>query len=96
MRFKLAQDGADADKIPAALRDKNVYAVIWTTTPWTIPASMALAFKPDFEYAAIETSEGDVELVARQLQHGVWRGIGPQDTGKALATYTAANSSPRT
>ncbi|MFZ0213280.1 MAG: isoleucine--tRNA ligase [Candidatus Acidiferrales bacterium] len=90
VRFKLAQDGADADKIPAALRDKNVYGVIWTTTPWTIPASMALAFKPDFEYAAIETSEGDVELVARQLQHGVWEVLGRKIPGKALATYTGS------
>jgi len=48
VRYKLVQDGANADKIPSELKGKNVYAIIWTTTPWTIPASMALAFQPDF------------------------------------------------
>src|SRR5437667_388785 len=55
VRYKLVQDGAPAQKIPAELKGKNVYAIIWTTTPWTIPASMALAFNPAFPYAAVET-----------------------------------------
>ena len=87
VRYKLVQDGTNADKIPAELRGKNVYAIIWTTTPWTIPASMALAFNPNFEYAAIET-KGDVEIVAHQLQHTVWESIGRKTLGKTLTTYS--------
>ena len=36
------------------LVDKEVSIVIWTTTPWTIPANLAVALNPDFEYAAFE------------------------------------------
>jgi isoleucyl-tRNA synthetase len=33
------------------------FAVIWTTTPWTLPANQALNLHPDFEYALVETSD---------------------------------------
>jgi isoleucyl-tRNA synthetase len=33
-----------------------VYTIIWTTTPWTLPASLAVAFHPDFDYVAIQAS----------------------------------------
>src|ERR1700689_4031261 len=43
VRFALAQnEGA----VPRELVGRNAYAIIWTTTPWTIPHSMALAFHP--------------------------------------------------
>jgi len=87
VRYKLVQDGKNTDKIPSELRGKNVYAIIWTTTPWTLPASMALALNPAFEYAAVET-DGEVEIVAHQLQHTVWEAIGRKTSGKTLKTYT--------
>ncbi len=46
-----------------ALVGRKVYALIWTTTPWTIPANMAIAFHPDFEYVAVDVA-GDVYIVA--------------------------------
>src|SRR5437660_228030 len=87
VRYKLVQDGAPAQKIPAELKGKNVYAIIWTTTPWTIPASMALAFNPAFPYAAVET-DGEVEIVAAQLEHAVWETLGRKGSGKTLKTYS--------
>ncbi len=36
----------------------DVSAVIWTTTPWTIPANLACAFHPDLNYAVVQTSRG--------------------------------------
>jgi isoleucyl-tRNA synthetase len=87
VRYKLVQDGTNADKIPAELRGKNVYAIIWTTTPWTLPASMALAFNPNFQYAAIET-DGEVEIVAHQLQDAVWQAIGRKSPGKTLKVFS--------
>ena len=87
VRYKLVQDGANASKIPPGLRGKNVYAIIWTTTPWTLPASMALAFHPAFEYAAVET-DGEVEMVAHQLQPTVWEAIGRKQPGTTLETYS--------
>ncbi len=42
---------------------QNVFAIIWTTTPWTIPANLALAFHPDLEYALIESDSGSYLVV---------------------------------
>ncbi len=53
-------------KLDPALAGKKVFTVIWTTTPWTLPASMAVAFHPKEEYVAIE-SEGEVYIVAEKL-----------------------------
>ena len=48
-----------------------IHAVIWTTTPWTIPSNQALNAHPDFTYALVETTRGHlllgVELVERCL-----------------------------
>ncbi len=45
------------------LAGKKVFVVIWTTTPWTLPANLAVAFHPDFDYAAVE-KDGEVYIVA--------------------------------
>jgi isoleucyl-tRNA synthetase len=56
----------DPSKLDAALAGKKVSTIIWTTTPWTLPASMAVAFHPDEEYVALE-SGGEVYIVASRL-----------------------------
>ncbi len=48
----------------AKLPDKPVYAVIWTTTPWTIPANQALNVHPDFVYELVDTEKGLLILAA--------------------------------
>ncbi|MFC2158726.1 isoleucine--tRNA ligase [Acidobacteriota bacterium] len=55
-----------SDKFPQ-LKGKNVSVLIWTTTPWTLPANLAIAFHPDFEYVAFETKEGEVFIAAKRL-----------------------------
>jgi isoleucyl-tRNA synthetase len=60
----------DPAKIDAALADKKVSTIIWTTTPWTLPASMAVAFHPDEEYVALE-SGGEVYVLAAKLANDV-------------------------
>ncbi len=50
VRFALTSDPAEIDP---ALAGRHVYALIWTTTPWTIPANMAIAFHPKYEYVAV-------------------------------------------
>ena len=47
---------SDPGLLSPALAGREVYTIIWTTTPWTIPASMAVAFHPDFEYVALEAT----------------------------------------
>src|SRR3954464_4235267 len=56
----------DPTKIDPALKGKSVSTIIWTTTPWTLPASMAVAFHPNEEYVAME-SRGEVYVVAARL-----------------------------
>ena len=48
----------------AAKLGPGTKAVIWTTTPWTLPHNRALAFHPDFEYALVETERGTLLLAA--------------------------------
>jgi isoleucyl-tRNA synthetase len=54
VRYKLTSDPAAID---SRLAGRETYTIIWTTTPWTLPASLAVAFHPDFEYVALEAPE---------------------------------------
>ena len=54
------------EKIDPALAGHQVYGLIWTTTPWTIPANMAIAFNPKYEYVAVAVG-GPVYIVAADL-----------------------------
>ena len=49
-----------------ALKGRKVYVLIWTTTPWTIPANLAIAFHPDYSYVAAEVN-GEVWILAEAL-----------------------------
>jgi isoleucyl-tRNA synthetase len=82
VRFPVASDLAG--KIPA-LAGRKVFALIWTTTPWTLPANMAIAFHPDFEYVAAEV-EGDVYILAKKLLPAVAGELGWKEP-KILATF---------
>src|SRR6266478_6146479 len=63
VKYALAEDPARLDP---ALAGKKVITVIWTTTPWTLPASMAVAFHPHEDYVALE-SGGEAYIVAEKL-----------------------------
>ncbi len=64
VRYPLTSDAA---KIDAGLAGKkNVATIIWTTTPWTLPASMAVTFAPNAEYVALDTDEW-IYIVAKAL-----------------------------
>jgi len=63
VRFALTSDPALIDP---ALAGRKVYGLIWTTTPWTIPANVAIAYHPKFEYVAVDV-DGDVYIVAVEL-----------------------------
>ena len=64
VRYPLTSDPAKIDSNLAG--KKNVATIIWTTTPWTLPASMAVTFAPDAEYVALDTGEW-VYIVAKAL-----------------------------
>jgi len=63
-----AKVGADAANVGQSPQD--LYTIIWTTTPWTIPASQAVAFNPDLEYVALGC-QGGIYLIAEALLSSV-------------------------
>ena len=52
----------------AALPKGPAFAVIWTTTPWTIPANQALNLHPEFDYALVKTPRGSLLLAASRVE----------------------------
>lgn len=68
VRYKLTSDAAALD---ASLAGRDVYTIIYTTTPWTLPSSLAVAFNPEFEYVALQNTDGAVYVVAAELAEAV-------------------------
>jgi isoleucyl-tRNA synthetase len=46
--------------------DKPVFMLIWTTTPWTLPANLAVAINPDFTYVGVETKD-EIYIMVKDL-----------------------------
>ena len=46
--------------------EKPIFMLIWTTTPWTLPANLAIAINPTFTYVALETDK-EIYIVLKQL-----------------------------
>jgi isoleucyl-tRNA synthetase len=83
VRFPLLDDVSAT--IPA-LAGRQAYVVIWTTTPWTIPANLAIAMHPEYDYVALETEKG-VLIVAEGLQESFLAETGL--SGQVIATFSA-------
>jgi len=54
VKFRVNSDLSDIDP---KLAGDDIDVVIWTTTPWTLPANLAVAFHPEFEYALVEADD---------------------------------------
>jgi isoleucyl-tRNA synthetase len=93
VKYALKSDPAAIAPELAAYAGK-VSTIIWTTTPWTLPASMAVAFHPRAEYQAIaDNATGQVYLLAAELAPTVLPklGIGRDESGTTvLATFLGA------
>ncbi len=67
VRFKFDEEDKKKAFAKAGVdSNKDLYAVIWTTTPWTIPSNMAISLHPKFEYTFFEYN-GDIYVVAQEL-----------------------------
>ena len=84
VEFPLAPDGAAelGSRIPA-LAGRAVSVLIWTTTPWTIPSNLAIAFHPELDYAAYDV-DGRAVILAEGLAAKV-----AEATGRTLGTAVA-------
>ncbi|MDR2690565.1 MAG: isoleucine--tRNA ligase [Azoarcus sp.] len=81
----------EVEKLAAAFgvppSDAPVFAVIWTTTPWTLPANEAVALHPELTYELVETAKGRL-ILARELKESALQRFGLE--GKTLATCQGA------
>src|SRR5687767_4677754 len=89
VEFPLAPESADeiARRIPE-LRGRDVSVLIWTTTPWTIPSNLAIAFHPEFDYAGYEVGSR-VVIVAEALAGRVAE-AGGKTFGPPVARFKGA------
>ena len=69
----------DLSKELPALEGKDVFVVIWTTTPWTLPANLAIALHPDFEYVAVDVGNNTVYILARDRVDACMQSFGIAD-----------------
>lgn len=74
--------------------DTDTSFVIWTTTPWTIPANLAICLNPDYTYALVQSEKGKL-LVLEELVDSLWEKFGLQQkeilqrfSGKELEMIT--------
>jgi isoleucyl-tRNA synthetase len=84
VKFPVVDDLSD---IAPELAGRKVSVLIWTTTPWTLPANLAVAFHPDFVYAAVEVGD-EVWILARDLVERCMDEFG-MDRYSTLATFSA-------
>ncbi len=68
VRFRIMDN--DVDKYFPELSKNQIFIVIWTTTPWTLPANLALAVHPDLTYVAVKESD-IVHIVAEDNLQGL-------------------------
>ncbi|HYP67827.1 MAG TPA: class I tRNA ligase family protein, partial [Thiobacillaceae bacterium] len=73
--FALADSGELARRLNFAAPNVPVHAVIWTTTPWTLPANQAVAVQPEFDYDLIMTPRG-ILILARELAEAALKRYG--------------------
>lgn len=66
------------------LDGKKVSVVIWTTTPWTLPANLAVSVHPEYDYIALDTGE-EVYIVAEGLRESFQKNNGIE--GSVIATF---------
>jgi isoleucyl-tRNA synthetase len=84
VEFPLAPESlAELKSRVPALAGEHVSVLIWTTTPWTIPSNLGIAFHPEFDYAAYDV-EGRLVIVAEELAPKVSAAV-----GKAFDTLVA-------
>ena len=91
VKFRVKKEFLGKMKVEGSL---PVFFLIWTTTPWTLPANVAIAVHPDFTYAFVET-DGEVlimaeELVSRALEEKKYR-ILRKVAGKELENIECAH-----
>lgn len=96
VKFDLDADSAARARSLLGVAHTRIAALIWTTTPWTLPANLAIALHPELVYTALTVAPGEAVLVARGLAEAVAKAArlgavetAGEATGAALAGLVA-------
>jgi len=84
VRFRVSDDKG---RLPSSLKNDNVYFLIWTTTPWTLPANLAITVHPDLDYSGFKVGE-DIYIVAKALLVKLKETLDGWKDGREVATFT--------
>ncbi|MDQ3917271.1 MAG: isoleucine--tRNA ligase, partial [Acidobacteriota bacterium] len=98
VKFPLSEDSVEAKAFKRELLGseddpRQVFFLIWTTTPWTLPANLGIAVNPNFEYAAVQNERnGEVYIVAAELVGTVAQkcDIGGRESVESSVSKTSA------
>jgi isoleucyl-tRNA synthetase len=85
LRIADSGDSAGSAVSDQSAIDKPVFVLIWTTTPWTLPANLGIAVNPNFEYAAIDVGN-EIYIVAADLVAAVGEKCGLGEP-RVIATF---------
>ncbi len=85
--FKVADNAALA-KVFGSTVTADAYAVIWTTTPWTLPANQAVSVHPEMDYDLIQTGKG-LLILAHELAEATLKRYG-EESPQVLGTCKGA------
>ncbi len=67
VKFPLKDDISDIIPELSDLTTRDVFFVIWTTTPWTIPANLGVCLHPEFIYSVVDAGEHGILIMAKEL-----------------------------
>jgi len=85
--FAVADHADLARRFDIAAIDGPIQIIIWTTTPWTLPANQAVALHPDFQYALVRTAKG-LLILAESLREAALTRYGLADGAEVIAHTT--------
>jgi len=85
--FAVADPADLARRFDIATIDEPIQIVIWTTTPWTLPANQAVALHPDFQYALVRTTKG-LLILAESLREAALTRYGLSEGAEVIAHTT--------
>ena len=92
----LAADAADGAELAAAHKAGKLFAVIWTTTPWTLPANLGISLNATFDYVALKVGDR-YYVVAARLAEAVEKecALDGRKTNRARAARRSRRSTGR-
>jgi isoleucyl-tRNA synthetase len=79
----------DAQSIEPLAALENAALVIWTTTPWTMPANLGVCLHPEFTYVAVTAPDGRNLIVAKELLENFKEACFPESPLPVVASFTA-------